>query len=73
MIAFERTSIHYRCLCEETHEEQVFTTEKEARAWSQKVVDTFGHEMTFTLTRVVEASRRYTRDRFERENWVSRL
>ena len=68
---FERTSTYYRCLCEETGEEQIFTTQNQARAWSQKVVDTFNQRMTFTLVRIVESSRRYMLDRFERESYVS--
>ena len=72
MNRFERTLVYYRCLCEETGEEQTFKTEKLARAWSQKVVDTFDDkQMTFTLIRIVEESRRYTRDRFAREGYVS--
>lgn len=60
----------YRCRCDETQEEQIFSTTRKAKIWSQKVVDTLGHQLTFTLVRVHESETKYSLDTFERESFV---
>lgn len=59
-VKYNSVSKYYRCLCNETKEEQTFGNEKECRSWAEKVVHTFMKPMTFTITRIQEAATQLT-------------
>ena len=70
MKAFNHKSKFYRCLCNETMEEQVFATVEEAEQWAQKVARTFGESKTFTLILVRETETKLSLDTFGRKGFL---
>ena len=55
-LKYEPSSHHFLMVCNETHEEKVFSSEAECLSWARSVAHTFAEDMTFTVKSVTEKS-----------------
>ena len=53
-LKYRPASKHYRIRCNETQEEQNFTSEPQCMEWARKVANTFRLNLTFTIILAAE-------------------